>query len=150
MKNIYIAGFDVFRKDALEYGKRLKNICGKYGFNGFFPFNNKICNPKDVFLADLNLIDKSDIIIANLNNFRGYDIDSGTAFELGYGYSKHKVLIGYRGDVRPLTEQLGYTDKNGFNVENFNMPINLMIGMSVKIINGKFEDCLEYIKKEEF
>lgn len=40
MKKIYLAGPDVFEKDALEVGKVLKALCNEFGFEGLFPLDN--------------------------------------------------------------------------------------------------------------
>lgn len=36
-KGIYIAGFDVFKDDAIQIGEKYKNICKNYGFKGYYP-----------------------------------------------------------------------------------------------------------------
>lgn len=145
MKKIYIAGFDVFYDNALERGKLMKNICNKYEFEGLYPFDNEAYTIADIFNGDISQIDNCDIIVANLNDFRGTDIDSGTAFELGYGYAKGKKLFGYMYNINSLIKKIGKKDKDGFNVEDFNLPVNLMIGVPVTIVKGNFEDCVKYI-----
>ncbi len=37
----------------------------------------------------------------------GTDVDSGTAAEIGYGFARGKVIIGYRGDFRIAAENEG-------------------------------------------
>ena len=97
-KKIYIAGFDVFM--PLEYaklrGQAMKRVCNLYGFEGLYPLDNESTNSKDIFEGNIKLIDKCDYIVANLNPFRGKEMDCGTAFELGYGKAKGKILLGYR------------------------------------------------------
>ena len=39
---VYLAGYDVFRTDAAEYGRQMKQLCGKYGFEGIFPLDKDI------------------------------------------------------------------------------------------------------------
>ena len=34
---IYLAGFDVFRLDAAEYGRGLQRACASFGFEGIYP-----------------------------------------------------------------------------------------------------------------
>lgn len=148
MKKIYIAGFDVFYEDAFERGRRLKDICEKYGFKGFYPLDNECDNAAEIFKGNLKLIDESDIICANLNDFRGEDADSGTAFEIGYGYAKGKKLYGYKDNGLSLREVIGVKDKKGFLVEDFGLSVNLMIGECCEIIEGDFEDCIKKVKKD--
>ncbi len=144
---IYIAGFDVFCEKAAETGKELKGLCAKYGFEGLYPLDNECDNARDIFKGNLELINRADIICANLNNFRGEEPDSGTAFEIGYGFAKGKMLFAYRDDVRTLRERLGEKDENGFLVEDFNLSVNLMLGCCCTLVKGGFEDCLKQISK---
>ena len=37
----------------------------------------------------------------------GADVDSGTAAEIGYGFAKHKPVLGYRGDFRLSADNEG-------------------------------------------
>ncbi|MFM0085030.1 nucleoside 2-deoxyribosyltransferase, partial [Paraburkholderia sediminicola] len=39
-KRIYLAGFDVFRVDAVEYGRSLQRLCASFGFEGIFPLDS--------------------------------------------------------------------------------------------------------------
>lgn len=41
MRRVYLAGFDVFRADALAHGERLKALCREYGFEGCYPLDNQ-------------------------------------------------------------------------------------------------------------
>ncbi|MDY0273631.1 MAG: nucleoside 2-deoxyribosyltransferase, partial [Advenella sp.] len=40
MKKIYLAGPDVFRHDAVDYGQQLKALCESFGFAGLYPLDN--------------------------------------------------------------------------------------------------------------
>jgi nucleoside 2-deoxyribosyltransferase len=51
-----------------------------------------------------HLIDECDMIFAVLD---GADVDSGTAAEIGYGFAKHKPILGYRGDFRMSADNEG-------------------------------------------
>ena len=110
--------------------------------------DNVAFNANDIFKGDIRLIDESDIIVANLNNFRGQTMDDGTAFELGYGYALGKLLYGYMDDDRSMREKIGYKDSEGYNVEDFDKPINLMIAQSTKIVKGDFESCVKRLKRD--
>ena len=151
MKNlvIYLAGFDVFSDNAVKIGKDNKKICEKYGFTGLYPLDNECDNINEIFLGNLNLIHQSDIVVANLNSFRGLTMDDGTAFEIGYAYAKGKEVYGYMDDTRSMIEKFGPKDKEGYNVEDFNNPINLMIAESTHIVEGNFEDCIKVLRKNK-
>ena len=88
--------------------------------------------------------------MANLNTFRGMEPDSGTCFEIGYAYALGKKIYGYLEDGRTMMEKTGAgTDEQGFTVEDFDMPVNLMLGCSMTVIPGDLEHCLEQIRERE-
>lgn len=150
MKKIYLAGFDVFYPDAQERGERLKQICRNYGFEGLFPLDNVCISAAEIFAANTEMIRKCDIIAANMNAFRGDEPDSGTAFELGYAYAMGKKLYCYLSDIRTLREKIGTEDKDGMIVEDFDLPLNLMISIPAKVVCGEFEDCIRQISRDLF
>ena len=39
---VYLAGPDVFLPDAVSIGRRKKELCAHYGFEGLYPFDNEI------------------------------------------------------------------------------------------------------------
>ena len=164
MLKIYIAGPDVFEKDSIEIGKRYVEFCTKYGFEGLYPLDNVIDFNQDkqkiamdIFQANKNLIEQCDIVVANLNTFRGKEADSGTIWECGYGFALGKKVYGYMNEVNDYVDQFSSEekeiidgivyDKDGKAIEDFSHPINLMIACSVnKIIKGGFEKVLKEIK----
>ena len=48
-------------------------------------------------------------------------------------------------DTSPMTKLLGPQDSNGYYVEDFGNPLNLMLSVPSIVIKGGFEDCLSYI-----
>lgn len=150
MLKVYIAGFDVFKDNSKEIEKTYRNYLKENNMEGLYPSDNNEVTSKNIFDANINLINEADIVIANINDFRGEDVDSGTAFEIGYAYALNKKVYAYLEDDRSMIERIGTKDKEGYNVENFNNPVNLMIAESVeKIIKGSFFDCVDYIVKEK-
>ena len=106
MQKIYIAGPDVFEPDSIEIGKRHALTCKKYGFEGMYPLDNVIDFnqerkkiAQDIFIANVELIKQADIVIANLNPFRGKEADSGTVWECGYAFGLGKKVYGYMDSV---------------------------------------------------
>lgn len=162
---IYIAGPGVFLPNAKEHGILLKEICKKYGFKGLYPLDNDVSfdgnkSKKQIArmikVGNTNFIKEADIIVANLNPFRGFEMDSGTAYELGYADAINKKIVGFMDDTRSIIEKYPNAKKNkknvivdekGFSIEDFELPINLMIGVCATIIKGDFEDCIEYISR---
>ena len=139
-------------------------MCKDYGFIGVYPLDNsvnfnqekkKIAN--DIFLANKKLIEESDIVIANLNPFRGFEADSGTVWECGYAFGLGKEVYGYMDtDIDYIKRFKHYekskidgviVDTNKMAIEDFNHPLNLMIACSVKeIVVGGFKDVLTAIE----
>ncbi|SFK89398.1 Nucleoside 2-deoxyribosyltransferase [Paenibacillus sp. 1_12] len=168
--SIYLAGFEVFYPNALEIGANLKAACAEHGFVGVYPKDNVISKEpgrskqeiaSEIFHANIKLIEEADIIAANLNCFRGAEPDSGTVFEVGYACALGKKLYGYVDADVPMWEKVAlywggvhpgdngrYVDKEGLHIENLGMPINLMLGVPVKLVIGSFEDCLMQIKRD--
>lgn len=155
---IYLAGPDVFRKDAELFGKRLVKKCEKYGFEALFPLDNVIedfkndeITAKNIFKANRDMIKEADIVMANMVQFRGPSTDVGTAWEMGMGYSLGKFVIGYNTGMRTLVDKT--SDFHGLicsdfpHVENFNLTDNLMLNCSCNLLVEDFDTALEFLNK---
>ena len=149
MKKIYLAGFDVFAPDAVQRGAKMKMMCANTRSSVLYPFDNEANTAQEIFAGNCGLIDSADIVIANLNPFRGAEPDSGTCFEVGYAIAKGKTVYGYVSDARSLREKLGERDENGFSVENFGLPLNLMLACSARIVEGDFAAALAVCRAEQ-
>ena len=168
MEKIYLAGFDVFYKDAKERFEKMRKLCKLAGYEALIPLDNDITEglgiSNRIYKANIAMIEQADGIIANLNAFRGKEPDSGTVFEVGYGVAKNKKIVGYTsikdwkthiiGDQKSkvLTRELfdsmfNQQPVDEFNVEDFGLPLNLMLAESIKLINGDFIDALEVYKE---
>jgi nucleoside 2-deoxyribosyltransferase len=158
---IYLAGPDVFRPDALTWADEARTLLLQYGHHALIPLDNEETTAEGIFKANIALIAEADAIIANLNPFRGLEPDSGTAFEVGYAIALGKRVIGYLSDARPAVDKLAEhfggslvrmedrpTDPNGMFIENFNLPLNLMLGVSCEIIEGGLKQALVYLTKK--
>lgn len=164
MKKIYIAGPDVFEKNAQQIGIKYKELCINYGFEGLYPLDNEIefTSKKEtaqvIFEANIKLIQQADIVIANLNDFRGKEADSGTVWECGYASALGKEVYAYMNNTHPYLDRFDDNEKhldkdisvmvdtNDKIIEDFDLPINLMLGCSIKeIIEGDFEEVLKRI-----
>ena len=149
MKKIYLAGFDVFYPDAEQRGEHMKKICREHGFIGLFPLDNKVNGAEEIYRANISLIEQCDIVAANMNSFRGKEPDSGTAFEIGYATALGKKVYCYMDDTRSLREKIGEYDENGLTVEDFDLPLNIMISVPCVIVRGGLRDCIKEIKKQK-
>jgi nucleoside 2-deoxyribosyltransferase len=99
------------------------------------------------------------MVVANLNPFRGAEPDSGTVFELGYGFALGKKVWGYVANGEALLERVfrlegqaaidgepSLTDVQGLMIENFGLPLNLMLAMSAHIVVGDLTACVAAIR----
>lgn len=145
MKKIYIAGFDVFAPDAVARGGKMKMLCAGHGFAGLYPLDNEAADADAIFCGNCALIDQADFVVANANPFRGAEPDSGTAFEIGYAFARGKKVVLYLDDARPLRDKLGAADAQGFAVEDFGLPLNLMLACAADIVSGGFADAVRYL-----
>jgi nucleoside 2-deoxyribosyltransferase len=164
MKKIYLAGPDVFERDALGVAKAHKKIVSDYGFEPLYPLDNDVSldDPQaslKIYQANVDKIRDADIVVANLNPFRGHEPDSGTVWEIGFAAALGKIVIGYTSDTRtmlervkssePYTVESGMTfDKDGLLIEDFSHPLNLMLMHGIdQLVNGTLEDAMKAIAR---
>lgn len=163
---IYLAGPERYAKDGAEKLAVMKALCEKYGFEVYSPLDwaegvTEI-ETDSPYTRAVNLFDNfqqhvrnADVIIANLNDYRGYECMNDASFECGMGFQLGKKLYAYMDDTRPMIERIpnygeakGYKDMTGSDVENFNYPLNLMFSCSMKIFEGAFENVIEAIAED--
>ena len=143
---IYLAGPGVFRPDCKAWGERLKAACAETGFEGLYPLDGELPahlqdvseRRKWIFANNCALIQRSDIIFADLRAFRSSsEPDSGTAFEVGFAHALGKPVWLWLPDCLASSEIIQrvpcikdgnhWLDRAGLIVENFGAPINLML-----------------------
>lgn len=155
-KRIYLAGFDVFRVDAVEYGRSLQHLCASFGFEGIFPLDSVTpvgLSPVEkagwIYRANLAAIRHADVVMANVADFRGTgEPDCGTAFETGFPAALGKDIWGYRDHLTPLLHRVpsigtaaGSVCGRGYLVEDFELPVNLMVACAVRIVQGALKNA---------
>lgn len=154
---VYLAGFDVFRRDAREFGERLRAACAEYGFEGVYPLDAEVPADLDgprqadwIYRSNIDAIRSADIVMANVDDFRGPgEPDSGTAFEIGFAAALGKEVWAYTADRGALIDRVpsqpgpqGHECARGFLVEDFGLQKNLMIACAARIVNGDARACL--------
>lgn len=167
MYKIYLAGPTVFLKNSDIVFKELTNLFSLNGFQAITPFESEL-NPflktkrevsSKIYQENLEKIHQCDAIVADLNPFRseGFEPDSGTVFEVGYGYALKKPIIAVLTDQRPLrtklSESLGeyettrgfFDKKHDLLIEDFDNPVNLMLAHSTSIVNS-YEEAVSLLK----
>ena len=107
---VYLADFEMFLPSCPETVEYWKKTCDKYGLIGLFPGDGDPVLPGEnfwqrVFDHDVNYMRQSDMCIAQLDDWRGHEADSGTAFELGYFVALGMPAYGFYGGKSPLTER---------------------------------------------
>ncbi|MFT9361396.1 nucleoside 2-deoxyribosyltransferase [Acetobacter okinawensis] len=152
---VYLAGPGVFRPDARAHGAALVASCARAGLRGLYPLDADL-NPQAhasptalataIARANMALIRQSCAVIADLTPFRGPNVDDGTAFEIGYAHALGLPVFGYASTATPMASypervlacggsmdrvmrdgHATLVDDNGMVVEDFGLPVNLMI-----------------------
>lgn len=153
----------MFRPDAAEHGRRLVALCAEYGFTGVFPLEESLpggLSPQDlathIYRANVAHIDGCDAVLANLDFFRGPEPDSGTCFEVGYAVARGKPVVGYLPEQGSFAERIrsrhpqavgqGLVDADGWQLEEFGLPLNLMLAVPCRIVVGDLRAALEALR----
>lgn len=163
---VYLAGFERYDVNGEMEFAVMKKLCEKYGMHAVSPLDwalgvEKIDSDNPYVIAT-NWFDNfqqhvrdCDIIIANLNNYRGYEVNNDVGFECGMGFQLGKKMYGYMDDTSALIyriphlgESEEFRDQTGSNVENFNYPANLMFSSSMKIFEGRFENIISKVAED--
>lgn len=149
---LYLAGPDVFRPDATAWAGRVRELCRAAGHEALIPLDDVPATAAAIYRNNLERIAGADAVLANLNPFRGDEPDSGTCVEIGYALALGKIVIGYADDLRPLRERLGVTgpgndgrfrDAGGHVVEDFGLPLNLMLAVPLPLVQGGLAEALQ-------
>ena len=104
---IYLAG-PLFSEAEREFNRKLAGMLGNAGYEVFLPQEDSADNLKSrekldnatLFKKNVEGIDKSDLVVAILDG--GSDVDSGTAWEIGYAWARGIPIVGLRTDFRTL------------------------------------------------
>jgi nucleoside 2-deoxyribosyltransferase len=134
-KMVYLAG-PLFTHAELEYNRKLRDILLKKSFLVFLPQEDAEDdatahdkqNQESIFKRCMLGVDSADIVIAVLD---GVDVDSGTAWEIGYAYAREKPVIGLRTDFRTMSDGI----------------VNLMVEMSIAALARNEEELLRILEK---
>ena len=134
-KRIYLAG-PLFSHAELEYNRKLRDLLLNKDFSVFLPQEDaedttnerEKQNQECIFKKCVESVDSSDIVVAVLD---GVDVDSGTAWEIGYAYAKEKPVIGLRTDFRSLSDGI----------------VNLMVEMAIVALARDEDELLKIMEK---
>jgi nucleoside 2-deoxyribosyltransferase len=150
---IYLAGPEVFLRNAVEAGAAKVEICARHGLDGKYPLDAELAldglTPAEqayaIARANEALMDACDAAIANLTPFRGPGMDPGTAYEIGFMRGRGKPVFGYSNHHLPLFDRvrkfnakplkhrpgseptMAFEDADRLGIEQFGLAENLMI-----------------------
>jgi len=142
LMRIYIAGHDIFRADAAIWAESVRDLLDRHGHQALIPLDGDEVTAHGIYHANIRMILSADGVLANLNPFRGDEPDSGTCFEVGFAIAWGLPVIGYLSDGRRQIDKVGAgegerpLDANGLLVENFGLPLNLMLAIPCRIVVG--------------
>ncbi|MEM1688999.1 MAG: nucleoside 2-deoxyribosyltransferase [Candidatus Hadarchaeales archaeon] len=131
---IFIAG-PLFSQAEREFNAKLDELLRKNGFETILPQRDigevwkTDINYRKIYEMDLRAIEEADVVVAVLD---GPDVDSGTAFEIGYATAKGKPVVGLKTDIRTFAQM---------------EEVNNMILQSVRKIVKDFESLLIVLKE---
>lgn len=135
-KQIYLAG-PLFSQAERDFNIMLRDRLVEMGFAVFLPqedgedtqSNRMEDRQRITFENDVRGIDESDLVLAVLDG--GSDVDSGTAWEMGYAYAKGMPVLGLKTDFRTLGDE-------GI--------VNLMMGISLDSLERDVEGILKVLE----
>jgi len=151
---LYIAGPDVFRPDAPAWAEGVRALCRDAGHEALIPLDGAETTADGIYRNNLRLIDRFSLIDSFLFWFRGAEPDSGTCVEVGYALALGKPVIGYLERLEPLRERLAaggpgidgrYRDAEGRVVEDFGLPLNLMLAVPLPLVQGDVAAALQVL-----
>lgn len=153
---VFISSAKRYQEDYAEYVESTKAYFLSKGYEAVFPQCEEVSEEDPLrrarltFDSNMNLLSTCDAIIADLNNFHGFEPSSDVSFECGAAYGMGLKCLAFTSDDRIMRERipryddsLGGLDWCGNIVENFNLPINLMFGSSFKIVKGTAVDAIK-------
>lgn len=162
----YLAGPERFDADAAERYARMKELCARHGILAVTPLDDapgvSAVESDDPYTRAYHTFDRCqqhirncDILIADLNDFHGYEPNSDISFECGFAWQLGKKCFGHMNDASRMRDRIpnlgpaaDHLDYYGFIVENFNYPINLMFSSSMPIFEGNFAAIMEKIAQQ--
>lgn len=166
IRNLYLAGPDVFRPDAADHGRRLVALCAEYGYEAVFPLDPTLARDlspqaaaRRIYQANVAHIEHCDAVLANLAFFRGPEPDSGTCFEVGYAVARGKTVVAYLPEGGSFAERIRSRhpravgadgrDAQGWELEEFGLPLNLMLAVPCRTVVGDLRAALELLRARE-
>jgi len=136
---VFIAG-PLFSQAEREFNLKVEAELLRNGFETFLPqrdvgmLDELIATEgkrayRTIFDRDLKGLDQADAVVAILD---GLDVDSGTAFEVGYAFARGKPVIGLKTDMRVFAKE---------------EEVNNMLAQGVKALAKNIDEVISNLKK---
>jgi nucleoside 2-deoxyribosyltransferase len=167
----YLAGPDVFLRDAKALASEKRDICRRYGIIGVSPADNIIdlsgLSKREaalrIALTNERLIRDCNLVIANITPFRGPSADVGTVYEMGYARGLGQPVFAYTNEARYLLARMTedssfnltqdglgrYEDGHQMYVEDFDCVDNLML-LGAGYDGGGFRVVKKSVPRERY
>ena len=147
MISVYFAGPDIFRPDYPAVAARIEALCAGLGLRPLLPDDGgrEAAESRAIFRRNLALVRAADGLVANLNPFRSpVEPDSGTVFECAFALALGKFVVGIVEDGRDLVTKLGGRPApDGWRVEDFGLPLNLMLAHGLTALAPTLEEAVK-------
>lgn len=159
--SVYLAGPDVFRPDIERIRQERRRQCEAVGLIPLDPCDNdNLASSRTIYVGNIVMLDRADLVIANLTPFRGVEPDSGTVWESARASAHGKPVFGYMaGHPEVLFDRVAAAygpltshgeglrrcdrDRDGNLVENWGLPLNLMLAHGLTGLAASFEEALQ-------
>lgn len=136
---VFIAG-PLFSQAEREFNLKLDRFLREHGFETFLPQRDVGSLQgllqkegkrayRTIYERDLGGLERSDVVVAVLD---GPDVDSGTAYEVGYARAKGKPVVGLKTDLRVFAE---------------GEELNNMIAQGLRVLVRNFDELLAELRK---
>jgi len=164
---VYVADIYRYDEDAAAKYDVMRKVLDQAGFDAIFPTDAAPGVPVleetgDMMEMVYNQFDhyqqhvrNCDIILADLNDFYGYEPNADVSFEAGMAFQLRKKMYGFMDNIGPMIDRVpnkgednGCKDINSMGVENFDAPINLMFGSSYKLLDGSLEEVISKMAED--
>lgn len=148
---LYITGPQKYYPNGLAELKMCKAFAEYHGFEVINDFSYLENGLKEYEPIDRSFLDDCDIVIADVNPFRGGEPESSTIFDLGIAFAKKKKIYTHVRDMRDVihkypkahyNEDGKVIDEHGLKYADGYTLGNLMYMVPGKMIEGGFIECM--------
>ncbi len=161
---VYIAGPEVFQEhaSAVRFCDLAEELCAKLGMKALLPYDEDLTQAEEVNSHNLTLMRRADGMVSNGDPFRGVDLDTGAAFEIGFmralgkpvvnyfldNTSMEKKVLKHFGVAGAFAEQRGDPMPDKMLIPGWGLRTNLMIAHNSTQLRGGLYPALIQLRAE--